>query len=61
MNNEDILASMRQMAWERAKAELRGMSCAKYYTNQEEHQRSMRFMKLVKEFIEKVEGEGLHE
>lgn len=61
MNNEDILASMRQMAWERAKAELRGMSCVKYYTNEEEHKRSMKFFKLVKEFIEKVEYEGLHE
>ena len=61
MENEDILAALRQMAWQRAKAELKSMSCAKYYTNEEEHQRSMRFMKLVKEFIETVEGEGLNE
>lgn len=61
MTAEDILASMRQMAWQRAKAELKGMSCAKYYTDEEEHKRSMKFMKLVKEFIEKVEYEGLHE
>lgn len=61
MENEDILAALRQMAWERAKAELRGMSCAKYYTNEEEHLRSLRFMDLVRKFIETVEDEGLHE
>lgn len=58
---DEVLAAMRQMAWERAKAELRGMSCAKYYTDEEEHERSKKFMILVKEFIDKVENEGLHE
>ena len=61
MENEDILAALRQMAWQRAKAELRSMSCAKFYTTPEEHERSMKFMKLVKEFIEAVEYEGLNE
>lgn len=58
---DEILAAMRQMAWERAKAELRSMSCAKYYTDEDEHKRSMKFIELVKEFIETVEYEGLNE
>ena len=62
-----IIKSMRQMAWERAKGELRSMEATFWNTAdtiQEMKQndaQSEKFTKAIEEFIEKVEDNGLHE
>jgi hypothetical protein len=66
VRNRDVLTSMRQMAWCRAKGELESIMCAKYYGDmpgeyREERKRTERFLELVKSFIETVEEEGLQE
>jgi len=57
MMNDRVFASMRQMAWERAKGELKSMTCAMW----DDCEKFDAFDNLLNEFIEKVEEEGLHE
>ena len=57
MMNDRVFASMRQMAWERAKGELKSMTCAMW----DDCEKFEAFDNLLNEFIDKVEEEGLHE
>jgi len=62
MEHDDrILQSMRQMAWERGKAEINSMFCAMYWEDQETEKSRDVFRKAWKEFVETVELNGLHE
>lgn len=57
MDEQRMFATMRQMAWERAKGELFAM-LQTYWDRQEQFDK----MNLeLKEFIKKVEDESLHE
>ncbi len=58
-----ILQSMRLMAWERAKGELKSINQANYPSSLDEDSkaRSNKFSKALKKFIKKVEYEGLIE
>lgn len=58
MQQDDrVIRTMRHMAWERAKGELKAMMCAYW----EDGEQFSELNKLAKEFIKKVEDEGLHE
>ncbi len=56
-----ILQSMRQMAWERGKAEINSMFCTMYWEDQVTEKSREVFRKAWKEFVETVEDNGLHE
>jgi hypothetical protein len=51
---------MRNMAWERAKGELKSMLHT-YGSSEEEERIYIQFRDTLKEFVSKVEGDGLHE
>lgn len=57
MSEQRIFATMRHMAWERAKGELQAM-LQTYWDNQEKFENMNAELKA---FIEKVEGEGFNE
>ena len=57
MDDNRILQSMRQMAWERAKAEINSIFCAMYGGEE----RYEKFSELYKEFVSTVEDNGYHE
>lgn len=53
-----ILASMRGMAWQRAKGELRSILEASYSYTNEETEASRLFSETLEKFIDDVESEG---
>ena len=57
MDEKRMFATMRQMAWERAKGELQAMLTI-YWDETEKFEQMSRELK---EFIRKVEDEGMHE
>ena len=57
MRESPELRTMRTMAWERAKGELRSMA----QTFWEDGEQFKRFKKELNDFIEIVEAKGLHE
>lgn len=52
------IRSMRYMAWERAKGEMRSMLATFWGSNNSSHDK---LDEAMKEFIAKIESEGLHE
>lgn len=59
---DEYLQSMRLMAWERAKGELRSIGNAAYTAGDKRCEENMeRYLALMKEFIEVVDGDGLLE
>ncbi|MAO65062.1 MAG: hypothetical protein CL666_08680 [Balneola sp.] len=63
-SNNELLQSIRTMAWERAKGELGSIPAASYTGSEVPPGREtkmQKFMKLRDEFIDKVESEGLIE
>lgn len=61
MSDSRILAAMRQMAWERAKAELESIRCAQYFEELNDDERHGEFREVLAKFIKDVEYAGLHE
>jgi hypothetical protein len=57
MDEQRMFATMRQMAWERAKGELSAM-LRTYWDNQEKFEN---MNSELEAFIQKVEEDGLHE
>ena len=51
-----VLISVRSIAWEKAKAEMRAMMCTMYSTSKLES-----FRDVVDDFIERVESKGFNE
>ena len=60
MSETKELRSMRSMAWERAKGEMRSMLVTYYSSNASESNYN-KFLALMENFIKEVEGEGLQE
>lgn len=57
MSEERIIRNMRNMAWERAKGEMRSM----LHTYWDDGERYEQIEKEMAEFINSVEDQGLHE
>ena len=56
----EVLQSMRLMAWERAKGELRSIGHAAYPSGDASRENAMeRYLQILEEFIRAVENDGL--
>ena len=57
MSDDRVIRNMRHMAWERAKGEMKSM----LHTFWDEGAKYKDLDDVVKDFIDKVESDGLHE
>lgn len=60
-NENKMLKAMRQMAWERGKAEITSMLCTMYWESEESNKKRDEFIRLWKEFVKTVEYNGMQE
>lgn len=63
IDNSQLLQSMREAAFEEAKAKLKSVTCFSYpdWDDKDRRKRQERYIELMEEFIKTVEDEGLIE